>query len=66
MLLEQPIRDERTLDLARVGRKIAAKSATQAMVTKSSVTVKAIADLPVGSIAIAEKKRRATMERRQG
>ena len=66
MLLAQLIPDERTLDLAKVGRKIAAKSATQAMVTISSVTVNAFADLLLGFITITEGKGREAMVRRQG
>ena len=40
-LLAQPIRDERAFDLAKAGRKMAAKTAMHAMVIRSSVTVKA-------------------------
>ena len=62
----QPIRDERVFDLASAGRKTAAKSATQAMVTRSSVTVNAIADLLPDFITITEGKGREAMIRRQG
>jgi hypothetical protein len=41
MQLAQPIREERAFDLAKAGRKMAAKSAMHATVIKSSVTVKA-------------------------
>jgi hypothetical protein len=42
--LGQPILDDRAFDFARTGKRIAATNTTQAMVTRSSIRVKALID----------------------
>ena len=51
MQLAQPIREDRAFDLAKAGRKMAAKSAMHATVIRSSVTVKARAGGVLGDCA---------------
>ena len=46
--LVQPTLEDRAFDLARVGKKIATVTSTQAMVTRSSIRLKALVDLVRG------------------